>query len=266
MNVRLVAIDVDGTLARSDGTIAAESCASIARARAAGVVVVIATGRPWLVAARTATELGEVDHLVCSNGAVVARWPDGEFERDVYLDDDLAGPLVEVLRRALPGIGIAFEFERGVRAERGFADRLPPGVPIGAPLDDITSLLPRRVRKMMAWHDDFDDRLHHLATVLQEAVGDRARIGMSGLAFVEVAPLELDKAAALDDLCRQLGIAPAEVVAFGDERNDVAMLRWAGLGVAVANAAPEARAAADRVGPSNDDHGVATVLDELFGH
>ncbi len=268
MTPRLVAIDVDGTLARSDGTIAARSLAALERARAAGVVVVIATGRPWIIANRTAQEVGHVDHLVCSNGAVVARWPDGEFERDIYLDDGdgaaLVEPLVRLLRDTVPGIGIAFEFERGAKAEPGFADRLPPGVPMNEPVDDILALLPRRVRKMMAWHDEYDARLHHLGAMMQTAVEDRAVIGTSGMAFVEVAPLGLNKAAALDDLCGQLGIASSDVVAIGDERNDVEMLRWAGLGVAVANAVPEAQAVADRIAPSNDDHGVATILDELL--
>lgn len=268
MTPRLVAIDVDGTLARSDGTIAVESLDALARARAAGVVVVIATGRPWIVANRTAEEVGHVDHLVCSNGAVVATFPDGDFVRDVYLDDGESDPLVEplirLLRDAVPGIGIAVEFERGAKAERGFADRLPPGVPMSDPLDDIMSVLPRPIRKMMAWHDDFDQRLHHLGAMMQTAVEDRAVIGTSGMAFVEVAPLGLNKAAALDDLCDQLGIDAADVVAFGDERNDVEMLRWAGLGVAVANAVPEAQLAADRIGPSNDDHAVATILHELL--
>jgi len=263
VKVRLVAIDVDGTLARSDGSIASESITELERVRAAGVTVVIATGRPWLVVERTAAEVGHVDHVVCSNGAVVTKWPDGHFERDIYLDNDVAEAVVNRLRDRIPGIGIGFELAKGAKAERGFADRLPPGVPMGPPVADILDVLPRPVRKMMVWHDDYNDRTHHLQIIVQEALEQRAVALTSGLPFIEVSPVGNDKSAALDDLCAQLGISPSEVVAFGDEHNDVGMISWAGMGVAMGNAVDAVKAVANRIGPTNDEHGVARVLAEL---
>lgn len=268
MRTRLIAIDVDGTLARSDGSISPASIRAVERAHDAGAVVVLATGRPWFLAARTANEVRHVDRIVCSNGAVVGRWPDGAFERDVYLDDGtgdpLAAALVERLRFALPGVGVAFEYERGATAEQGFAERVPPGNPMGEPVADVLALPRRPTRKLLAWHDDYDERLHHLVARLQHAIGSAAVVETSGLPFVEISPPGLGKASALDEVCRRLRIDAGEVVAFGDERNDVGMLRWAGLGVAMASGAPDAIAAADRVAPSNDDDGVATVLTELL--
>jgi hydroxymethylpyrimidine pyrophosphatase-like HAD family hydrolase len=74
----------------------------------------------------------------------------------------------------------------------------------------------------------------------------------------------VSKATALARLCEERGVERHEVIAFGDMPNDLAMLRWAGHSVAVANAHPEVRAAADEVTASNDEDGVALVLERLF--
>ncbi|MFC6591411.1 HAD family hydrolase [Deinococcus lacus] len=81
---------------------------------------------------------------------------------------------------------------------------------------------------------------------------------------MEVAAEGLTKAAGLARLCEHLGVAQAEVLAFGDAPNDAEMLAWAGHGVAMANAHPEALAAADAVTLSNEEDGVAAVLESLF--
>jgi hydroxymethylpyrimidine pyrophosphatase-like HAD family hydrolase len=84
---------------------------------------------------------------------------------------------------------------------------------------------------------------------------------MAGPWTVEIAAAGVSKAAALAELCEELGVMPAEVVAFGDYPNDLPMLEWAGHAVAVANAHPEVLAAVTEVTASNDDDGVAVVLD-----
>ncbi|MGH2503725.1 MAG: HAD family hydrolase, partial [Ktedonobacterales bacterium] len=83
--------------------------------------------------------------------------------------------------------------------------------------------------------------------------------------FLEMSARGVDKATTLARLCQRLGVAPAEVVAFGDMPNDVAMLRWAGVGVAVANAHPEALAAASAITTTNMEDGVALALERLLG-
>ncbi len=82
--------------------------------------------------------------------------------------------------------------------------------------------------------------------------------------FVELAAPGVGKDAALAQIAADRGIAAGEVVAFGDQLTDVGMLAWAGLGVAVANAHASALAAADEITASNDDDGVALVLERLF--
>jgi len=95
-------------------------------------------------------------------------------------------------------------------------------------------------------------------------VGDRAVVTYSSPRFLEISASGIDKATTLARYCKRLGIASSEVVAFGDMPNDIPMLRWAGRGVAVANAHPEALAAADAITASNMADGVARYLDELL--
>ena len=84
-------------------------------------------------------------------------------------------------------------------------------------------------------------------------------------ALVEISGPGVTKASTLALLCEELGVAPDEVVAFGDMPNDLAMLQWAGTSYAMANAHPSVTALAGRRAPSHEDDGVAAVLEELFG-
>ncbi len=264
MNRRLIACDVDGTLARSDGTFSDRTRAALAAASAAGHIVVIATGRPYRVALRAAEELDVECYMVCSNGAMVVD-DTGATLVDHYLGTELVPELVPHLRTRVDQIAFGFEFERGVRAEAGLAERLPPGVPLGDPVDDILHLLElgRPVRKLLAWTNDGLD-LGPLRDVLLETVGERGHVSNTGLAFIDIGPAGITKAVALDWLCGHFEIDVDRSVAFGDERNDLEMLAWAGMGVAVANAVSEAIAVADRITLSNDDDGVAVVIEELL--
>jgi hydroxymethylpyrimidine pyrophosphatase-like HAD family hydrolase len=97
------------------------------------------------------------------------------------------------------------------------------------------------------------------------AVGEEATPTWSGDHLVEISAAGITKAVTLARLAEELGVLAADVVAFGDMPNDIAMLEWAGTSYAVANADPSVTAAADHVAPSNDDDGVARVLMDTFG-
>jgi hypothetical protein len=115
----------------------------------------------------------------------------------------------------------------------------------------------------------FRNELHTADALLERAralVGDRAELSHSNSAesLIEIAAAGVSKATALAHVCAEHGIAPEQVVAFGDMPNDLAMLQWAGHAVAVANAHPDVLAIADEVTADNDDAGVARVLERLF--
>lgn len=265
--VELLALDVDGTLADPTGVVRPRTVAAVAAARDRGMHVVVATGRPWLVAERTVGDLGVAGWAVCSNGAITVRVDDGSVVRNVFLPDGLAGDLLPRLRAELPGIGFALEFEAGAKSEPGWERRLPAGVPIGRPVDDVLTLVSARgaVRKIIAFHDDYDDDIAALAARLRCAVDGTVAVQHSGLAFCEIGVPGVDKAVAVAELAASLGVDRAAVVAFGDEVNDAELLGWAGHGVAMANAADAAKAVADEVTASNDDDGVAAWLERHLG-
>ena len=104
-----------------------------------------------------------------------------------------------------------------------------------------------------------------ILAVARDVAGDGATVVLSGDEAVEVTAVGVNKAAGLAEVADELGIEAKDVVAFGDYPNDVPMLAWAGRGVAVANAHAEVLAVADEVTASNDDDGVAIVLERLAG-
>ena len=126
---------------------------------------------------------------------------------------------------------------------------------------DALELVSRPVTKLVAQHGTLP--LAELLTIATSAVGDDAVVTLSGTQFVEVNAPGVTKAAAVGALAERLEIARDEVIAFGDNLNDIPLLAWAGRGVAVANAQPDVLAVADEVTLSNDEDGVAVVLESL---
>lgn len=263
---RLVAIDLDGTLLGDDGLISARSAAALCDAAAAGVVVTIATGRPpIMLGALLDSANSAVSYVIGANGALVQGYPDGELLRLVGFDFDVARVAVDALRTADPLLGFALASDAGFAHEPGFAERMPAAVDT-EPVDDILGIGGTQVFKLIAFHPHIDtyDLLDHLPRLLGEHLRSQLVTRHLGADAVELGPAGVDKAAGLAWLCDHLGIVSTEVVAFGDERNDLTMLQWAGHGVAMANAEPRVLDHADEVAPSNADDGVAVVLERLL--
>lgn len=265
--IDLAAIDLDGTLLRDDGTISGRTHAAIERAHEVGVEIVLATGRPWIVARRTVAEIDARSFVITSNGALTVRPPEWEVFDSKSMATDDAVAFVTGARKAVDGIGFAVEFGHGAFSEAGFAERLPPSVPTRPVVTDVLSLVPDHgpIRAILAWHDDYDDRLRELGELLLHLVPHAGvELKQSGLPVVQFCPTGIDKAPALAAVAAELGVERHRVVAFGDEVNDAAMVEWAGIGVAMANAVDEVLAVADEVTAANDQDGVAVVLERLL--
>jgi hypothetical protein len=259
--VRLVASDLDGTLLRPDLTISERTRAAIHRTREAGITFVAVTGRPPRSVRPLAEAIGLEGIAICANGAIVY-----DLDRDVLVDQtplaaEVALRLVRGLRAAAPGVAFAWEDAEGFGREPGWgrAPLLPAGRTV---LGDPLELLTAPVAKVLAHNPamDFDE----LAARAREVAGDEAVITWSTRELVEVSAAGVTKAFALERVCARLGIPPEQVVAVGDMPNDLAMLAWAGRGVAVANADPAVLAAADEVTAANVDDGIARLLERLL--
>ncbi|HYZ76123.1 MAG TPA: Cof-type HAD-IIB family hydrolase [Gaiellaceae bacterium] len=259
LRCRLAAIDLDGTLLRPDHSISERSRAALARARDAGIRVVLVTARGPRTVRVLAAEAGLDGSAICSNGAIALDLSSGQVVRTRTLAVEVAARLVRELRSRLPGILFAVESEE-IALEPGFAawGWEPPA---GTRYADGLELVAEPVAKLIVRHEEH--ALEAVAEAARELAGDEAAVTIAGPWTVEIATAGVSKAAALAELCEELEIDQAAVVAFGDYPNDVPMLEWAGHAVAVANAHPDVLAVADEVTASNEEDGVALVLERL---
>jgi Cof subfamily protein (haloacid dehalogenase superfamily) len=259
--VRLAATDLDGTLLRSDGTISQRTKAAVGAATAAGIEIVLVTARGPRTVGDIGAELDVGGEAICSNGAIVLDLASRQVRKLREIETAVALELVHRLRERLPGILFAVERESFAH-EPGFAawDFTPPAGTRVATAEDLLDRPPTKLILRHAGHD-----VETIAALARELAGRRASVSVSGDWVVEVSPAGVNKAAALAELCAELGVDAAEVVAFGDHLNDLPMLAWAGKGVAVGNAHPEVIELADEVTGSNDADGVALVLERLAG-
>jgi hydroxymethylpyrimidine pyrophosphatase-like HAD family hydrolase len=254
---RLVALDIDGTLtAVGSNDVSPAVKAAIERATEHGAHVVLCTGRSVIGVTGIAPQL-PVSLAVCSNGAV---WWDpalDEVTKRVTFDP---GPTVETLRALLPGAVFAVE-QTGV-GNLSLGSFLPGdlwGVTTPVSFEELAVPTSRLV---MRWLDRTPAELSFAVRELElpevEWSVDHTE------AWLTAVPRNVSKGTALDELCASLGIRPADALAIGDGANDVEMLTWAGLGVAMGQAPAHVRAIADEVAPTVLEDGAAQVLNRFF--
>jgi len=260
---KLVALDVDGTLLSRDGELDADLRAAVQRVVAAGIPVVLATGRTFRTTITVATDLGlPAGFAVTQNGAVSVSYDPAqpeqyeEFGRQVF---DPA-PVVQAVLGLRPGLAIGVDRPDGYWVNRPFpAGDLSGAVSVHA-LEDLLSEPVTRV--IVRDEDGTEEEIEHLAQQL--GMHDITYyVGYS--AWLDINPRGVSKAAGLGEVCRLIGVHPGYVLAIGDGRNDIEMLQFAGRGVAVGDAPPEVQAAADAVTGRYDEQGTAAELDRWFG-
>jgi hydroxymethylpyrimidine pyrophosphatase-like HAD family hydrolase len=267
---KLVALDIDGTLLKwveGVGTTYEEISApvydAVHRVLDAGSAVVLASGRSPHGMTRIADQLdlhtdgADPVWVVASNGAVVFRYPPFEVVHEETFD---AAPAVAAVLEHHPAALVAVE-------ERGSGYRVNRPFPIGeltgdmtiAPIDDLVAGPVSRViiRDPDATADDF--------------VALAARLGLQGTdyvvgwtAWLDLAPVGVNKASGLQLVAEELGLEAADVLAIGDGRNDIEMLQWAGRGVAMGQSIEVVREAADAVTGAVHEEGAATELSRWF--
>jgi Cof subfamily protein (haloacid dehalogenase superfamily) len=262
--VRLIAVDLDGTLLRNDRTLSARSYQALKRATRHNVYVVIATARPPRDLASLLPDNDFCAYAACCNGALTYAVRDGAIVDHRPLHRAEIIRLVRRLKRTGRDVRFAIESGTAFVYEHGF-----PGAGI---YQDVASQGLREVLRVGAnplatklLVSQFESEVEDLARAVRAAAADGASVTHSSGAFVEVGAPGTSKATALAGICRALGVARSDVVAFGDMPNDAPMLEYAGLGVAVGNAHPALKQIAHIVTGSNDEDGVAVLLDRLIG-
>jgi len=236
--------------------------AAIGRAVAAGVHVVACTGRPFPGALPWVRRLGLVDPFVCYQGAQV-RGLDGSVLLDHGVPHALAMEVVRWCRERRVHVQAYHDdqllVEHDTPSGRAYSEHA--GMPMHLVPDLDTAIGPTTPKLVIV--ADAADVEQMLPEVRQRWAG-RLYAATSMPTYLEFTHVDADKRRALEFLCGRLGVSEAATVAVGDGRNDLPMLEWAGLGVAVADAAPEVLAAADRVIPAPGSGGIAALLEELL--
>ncbi|WP_067495399.1 Cof-type HAD-IIB family hydrolase [Nocardia ignorata] len=266
---KLVATDVDGTLIDDADRISPRTKAAVGAVLADGATFVLATGRPPRWIDPVVSELGYAPLAICGNGAVVYDSATDRVLASHTLDTETLGWLAEIAERVLPGCGLAAE-RVGVSAHDAATPQFVSSPTYEHawlnPDDTVVSyaeVIDAPAIKMLIRFSTA--RSSEMRAALAPLIGDRAEITYStehGL--IELAVPGVTKASGLAEVARRMSVREDEIVAFGDMPNDVPMLTMAGHGVAMGNAHPEARAAADEVTGTNVDDGVAMVLERWW--
>jgi Cof subfamily protein (haloacid dehalogenase superfamily) len=269
LTYRLLCFDYDGTAAEGGLYPTQRVRDAVAAAQARGARVVLATGRSFGAAYRYAEALGLRDAVITYQGAIVKEMtpPHATLVREVMPLEPLAEFLALAEARDLD-LSLYGEEEYYITALRHSAEFHrrwfgPPFHQVAAYSDAVAALQAKGEAPIKGLMIVEPGEGAPLAAELHAIFGGRLTVLRSHELFTEVTSPRVSKGNALAFLAERYGIAQSETLAVGDSDNDISMIRWAGLGVAMGNAAPEVIAAADLVAPSVTEDGLATVIEEL---
>lgn len=260
--IRLAAFDLDGTLMGADQKIRPRVRQAVAQAQDEGVIVTLATGRMIAATERFARELNVTAPLLCYQGGWIQAL-DGPVLRRITLPATAARAALELGEAQGWHILLYAEGQLFVREflyPVAFYDALlGSGVIVGQPWESI--LAAHEVDKVLYVAEP--EAIPAMATLLQRRFAGLAEIVRSHAMFIEVVPLGVDKGSALAWLAQHFGVPRDEVLAAGDQENDLTMIQWAGIGVAMGNATLPVQKVADWIAPPVTEDGAVTILERF---
>ncbi len=261
MRYKLIACDVDGTLLDSRKRITPEVKDAVRRAEAAGAVFCISSGRPLCGLTDYIHQLGLHSPVIACNGATVLM-PDGEVLYECCLEPDAAREILEFAER-FDVTACVWSHERLFtnRENERTRDyrRMSPLAPVV--VNDFSTVCDEGVDKIL-WHDEAE-RVQRFMKIMDAEMHSEVNYFTSNPDFLEFVNIKTSKAKALEWLAEYLRISMSETLAIGDGFNDIEMLKAAGLGVAMGNSVPEIQAQCGWTAPTNDENGVAAVLERF---
>ncbi len=258
-SIRLVAVDLDDTLLQPDKQVTANTIAAVRACEQRGIPVVLASARPPRSVFDIYQKLGLRTVQINYNGALIYEPHRGEVVHHHPLAPDLAGKVIELARHMDAACKIGLE-----RLDRWFTDDFDPRMPFdgGRGPDGVGPLhtfLTQPVTKLIVLGDG--DRLARVREAIERTFGKKVEVTVADPRVIQVMAAGVDKAVAVAMVAGEFYDVPRQqVMTIGDAPNDVGMLKWAGWGVAVMNAFPEALQAADAVVPASDAEGVVQAL------
>ena len=263
---RAIALDLDGTLTNHDKVVTQKTREALLQAEAEGVVIILASGRPTY-GIEPVAECLELDkrggYILSYNGGNIVNAKTGEKLFAQFLPDEM----IPILYR--------YAKEKN-HALLGYAgNEIITEMPDDPYVKEESRINKMNIRKVENLFEALEPHPTKLLMTgdpadmlkaeneLSEILGDRMDIFRSAPFFLELVPKGIDKAKSLLRLLSKINLTPADMIAFGDGYNDLSMLKLAGMGVAMQNAAPEVRAEADYITLSNEEDGVAAALEHF---
>ncbi len=264
MKYKLLALDLDDTLLNEQSKISSRNITAIRKVVEKGVLVTIATGRMYRSTLPYAREL-EVDlPLITYHGALIKKAGNKEVLRHSTVPFDPALEILELGEEKDFHLNLYFN-DRLYAGEENESTRYYQTI-ASVPVETVGSLsqflLKEKIEPTKLTIINKDGRLEEIQQMLQDRYSSRLIILQSRPYFLEITHREATKGQALDYLAKRKGILAEEIVAIGDSYNDIDMLQFAGMGVAMANAPEDVKNAADVITRTNTEDGVAVFLEE----
>lgn len=262
MTIRLVALDVDGTLVDTDMVVSPRVRAAIDAAQAQGVILTLATGRGPRSIAPFVQDLGFSAPQICYQGGLVYDVVQAQILHRATLPAALVHEAIAWAQRAQVDISVYIDgqvYLESLRHPRAFYDRWF-GLPIHQ-VPDLAAVVTHDPEKVLFTAEPpAADEIHQALT---RHFGDRLQVVRTHELFVELVPNGSSKGQALAWLAQRYSIDRQQVMAVGDSENDLSMVAWAGLGVAMGNAVPDVKAVADWIAPPVQEDGAAVALEQF---
>jgi Cof subfamily protein (haloacid dehalogenase superfamily) len=264
--IKLIVVDIDGTIAGRDNAVAPAVKAAIREAIERGIKVGVATGRMYQSALRFHQEIGANVPVMAYQGAWIQDPETQKIYRHLQVEPTIARELIDYFEQPhLPeelSVHVYVDDKLYVKAvHQNTEEYIQRSSVMPHPVEDLREVLGTAPTKILAMHSD----VNLIESLLQDLKGrysrDRLHVTTSVPIFLETTNPAVNKGTAIDLIARELlGIDASEVMAIGDNYNDVEMLSYAGWGVAMGNAPPAVQAQANWVAPSVDKDGVATAI------
>ena len=267
MKYKMIVLDLDGTLTNENKEITPKTFYALMKAQDLGVKIVLASGRPTygIVPLAHQLHLSENDgYILAYNGGRIISCKTGETVFNQELDPQLVPLLyreamdagMEILTYQGEGIAATRKDNKYVIHE-AFINKMPV-----VEYPDFCNQLVFPINKCLIVGDPHP--LHQLELRLAKSLEGQLLVYRSAGFFLECVPMGIEKSQSLERLIGQLGIGREEVIAIGDGYNDKGMIEFAGLGVAMANASLEVQDSADYITYSNEEDGVAHVVEKFI--
>ena len=267
MSEKILVLDIDGTLTNSQKIITEETKRGIMNIQERGHKVILASGRPTPGMKKYADEL-ELEkyggYLLSFNGGKIIDCRTGDI----------------IFQKVIPKHVVPLLYKYAVEKDCGLVTYFGDSIILGTRRDEYVELESRingmEIREVENFVDYVDFEVNKLLMTapkekaeiyvkeLQERFGDILSIYRSEPFFIEIMPINVDKAASLDRMLESVGLKQEDVICCGDGYNDMTMIKYAGVGVAMENAQPAVKEVADYVTASNDEDGIVQVIEEFI--